>query len=233
MMKRLGGGIYQRIRRTYIALVFSTCDEYPDDVLCIPHIRARPNGEQNLITKPKTNEQTFGFLVKTRMEYKHRIRVLRDTGALAAAEYGRLAVWQHSPLFFRAGRRLYRSWTVHQCWCYISTVGSFSFFLLAFVCHPYPAFILHTGTRFHQKPTSLFVGFRFCCFRAHRERILLSHLRFCCSVLFLFSKRSVWTGPCTYLKASGYVLVEDSSNISFALVGCCGIPGCCDVLVLL
>ena len=75
MMKRLGGGIYQRIRRTYIALVFSTCDEYPDDVLCIPHIRARPNGEQNLITKPKTNEQTFGFLVKTRMEYKHRTRM--------------------------------------------------------------------------------------------------------------------------------------------------------------
>ena len=39
---------------------------------------------------------------------------LHDTGALAAAEYGRPAVCAHSPLFFRAGRRLYHSWTVHQ-----------------------------------------------------------------------------------------------------------------------
>ena len=39
--------------------------------------RARPNGEQNLLlkAKPKTNEQTSGFMVKTRMEYKRRIRV--------------------------------------------------------------------------------------------------------------------------------------------------------------
>ena len=28
---------------------------------------------------------------------------LQDTGALAAAEYGRLAVWEHSPLFSGLG----------------------------------------------------------------------------------------------------------------------------------
>ena len=38
-------------------------------------LRARPNGEQNLKTKPETNEQTSGFLLKTRMEYKSRIGV--------------------------------------------------------------------------------------------------------------------------------------------------------------
>ena len=39
-------------------------------------VRARPNGEQQrLKTKLKTNEQTSGVLVKTRMEYKRRIRV--------------------------------------------------------------------------------------------------------------------------------------------------------------
>ena len=39
-------------------------------------IRARTNEQQNLKTKPKTNEQTSeGFLVKTRMEYKRRIRL--------------------------------------------------------------------------------------------------------------------------------------------------------------
>ena len=41
-------------------------------------------------------------------------------------------VWSASragtlPSFFRAGRRLYRRWTVHQCWCSTSTVDSFSF----------------------------------------------------------------------------------------------------------
>lgn len=44
-------------------------------------------------------------------------RSLQNTGATASAEYGRLAVWAHSSLFFRAGRRLYRSWVVHQRWC--------------------------------------------------------------------------------------------------------------------
>ena len=28
---------------------------------------------------------------------------LQDTGAIAAAEYGRLAVWEHSPLLSRLG----------------------------------------------------------------------------------------------------------------------------------
>ena len=88
---------------------------------------------------------------------------LQDTGALAAGEYGRLAVWASSPLFFRAEPRLYRSWTVHQCWRSISTVDSFSFFILAFVCHAYPAFVLHP--RFQQNPKvcslalGLFLGF--------------------------------------------------------------------------
>ena len=45
-------------------------------------------------------------------------------------------------------------------WGSISTVDSFSFLILAFVCHAYPAFVLHP--RFHQKPQSLFVGFRLC-----------------------------------------------------------------------
>ena len=39
------------------------------------------------------------------------------------------------PSFFGAGRRLYRSWTVHQqCSCSTSTVDSFSFLILAFAC---------------------------------------------------------------------------------------------------
>ena len=54
------------------------------------------------------------------------------------------------PSFFRAGRRLYRSWTVHQCWCSTLTVDSFSFLILALVCQAYPAFVLHP--RFPPKP---------------------------------------------------------------------------------
>ena len=47
------------------------------------------------------------------------------------------------PSFFKAGGRLYRSWTVHQCLCSTSTVDSLSFLILAFVCQAYPAFVLH------------------------------------------------------------------------------------------
>ena len=54
------------------------------------------------------------------------------------------------PSFFRAGRRLYRSWTVHQCGCSTSTVDSFSFFVLALVWHAYPTFVLNR--RFPRKP---------------------------------------------------------------------------------
>ena len=68
---------------------------------------------------------------------------------LAAAEYGRLAVWEHSP-FSELGAASYPRWTVHQCWCSISTVGLFSFFSLAFVCHAYPTFVLRS--RSHLKP---------------------------------------------------------------------------------
>ena len=88
-------------------------------------------------------------------------------------------VWSASrvetlPSVFRAGRRIYGSWTVRQCWySIISTLDSFSFLILAFACHPCPVFVLHP--RFHQKPDSLFVGFRFCF-----PRVLLF---------------SAWTGP--------------------------------------
>ena len=41
------------------------------------------------------------------------------------------------PSFFTAGRRLYGSWTVLQCWCSTSTLDSFSFLILALVCHAY------------------------------------------------------------------------------------------------
>ena len=73
-------------------------------------------------------------------------------------------VWSASrvgtlPSFFRAGRCLYRIWTVHQCWCSSSTVDSFSFFILALVCHGYPAFVLHR--RFSRKKQSMFVLFAF------------------------------------------------------------------------
>ena len=45
-----------------------------------------------------------------------QILAIQDTGVLPAATYGRV----RSPVgtlsyFFTAGRRLYRSWTVHQC----------------------------------------------------------------------------------------------------------------------
>ena len=63
------------------------------------------------------------------------------------------------PSVFRAGRRLYRSWTVHQCWRYTSTVDSFSFFIRAFDCPAHPAFVLHP--RFSRKEQSLFVLFAF------------------------------------------------------------------------
>ena len=53
------------------------------------------------------------------------------------------------PSFFRGGRRLYRSWTVHQCWCSNSTIDSFSLLILACVCNAYPAFVLHP--RFSRK----------------------------------------------------------------------------------
>ena len=56
------------------------------------------------------------------------VLALQDTGALAAAEYGRrVGVF---PSIVSAGRRLYHSWAVHQCWGYTSTVDSFSFLIL-------------------------------------------------------------------------------------------------------
>ena len=68
-------------------------------------------------------------------------------------------VWSASrvgtlPSFFRAGRRLYRNWMVHQCWCSTSTVDSLSFSILAFACHAYPAFVLHP--RFPEDSTAVY-----------------------------------------------------------------------------
>ena len=78
---------------------------------------------------------------------------LQDTGALAAAEYGRLS----------------------DGWCSTSTaVDSFSFLILAFVCQSYPAFLLRP--RIPPKLSSLFVGCRFLffsvCTGPKRHRIL-------------------------------------------------------------
>ena len=87
-------------------------------------------------------------------------------------------VWSASreatlPSFFRAGCRLYRSRTVCiSAGALISTVDSLSFLILAFVCHAYPAFVLHP--RFHQKPQSLFLVFRFRCSPFGPARILQS-----------------------------------------------------------
>ena len=125
------------------------------------------------------------------------------------------------PSFFRAGRRFYRSWTVHQCWCSISTVDSFSCLILAFVCHAYPAFVFHAVSpqnstkicslvlsfaflRLYEpynkseklkSPAGLSPGPNFGPLINRRECIfqLISHLRFCFSLLFLASsKRSVF-----------------------------------------
>ena len=82
---------------------------------------------------------------------------LQDTGALVAAEYGRLAVWEHSPLFPGLGTA---SIAAGRCISAGAPSRPLIFVLiLAFVCHAYPAFVLYP--RFHQKPLSLLVGFRF------------------------------------------------------------------------
>ena len=81
-------------------------------------------------------------------------------------------VWSASreatlPSFFRAGCRLYRSRTVCiSAGALISTVDSFSFLILAFVCHAYPAFVC-TPSSFPPKTLkvcSSVLGFvfRFC-----------------------------------------------------------------------
>ena len=50
--------------------------------------------------------------------------MLQDTDAIAAAGYGRLVAWVLRS-FYRAWRRLYRSWMVRQCWRPTSTVDLF------------------------------------------------------------------------------------------------------------
>ena len=64
-------------------------------------------------------------------------------------------VWSASrvgtlPSFLRAGRRLYRSWTVYQCWCTTSTVDSFSFLISLFVMripHLYPILVFYRKSK--------------------------------------------------------------------------------------
>ena len=77
-------------------------------------------------------------------------------------------VWSASrvgtlPSFFGARRRLYRSRTVHKCWCSTSTVDSFSFLILAFVCHTYPAFVVYSILVFPEKSKACsFFSLLFC-----------------------------------------------------------------------
>ena len=81
---------------------------------------------------------------------------LQDTGVLAAAEYDRLAVWAHSPLFSGLGAA---STAAGRCisagWCSTSTADSFSFVMVAFglsrvscVCTP-PSFFPKTAESVH------------------------------------------------------------------------------------
>ena len=84
--------------------------------------------------------------------------VLQDIGALAAAEYGRLVVWAHSPLFSGLGAT---STAAGRC---ISAGApprplTVSVFYLAFACHEYPAFGLRAP--FSRKEQRLFVFFAF------------------------------------------------------------------------
>ena len=100
--------------------------------------------------------------------------------------------------FFRAGRRLYRSWTVYQCWCSTSTVDSFSFLIFVFVCHAYPAFVLHPILVFTKNPKvcSLVLGFvfRFCSpfVRALRHVPAWFLLFFCVFLLVFFFLLDCW-----------------------------------------
>ena len=74
---------------------------------------------------------------------------LQDTGALAAAENGWLAVGEQSPLLSGLGAASIAAGRCISAGA-PSTVDSFSFLILDFVCHAYPAFVLHP--RFHLKP---------------------------------------------------------------------------------
>ena len=58
---------------------------------------------------------------------------LHDTGALAAAEYGRPAVWAHSPLFSGLGAASTTAGRCIRCWCSTSTVGSIWFLIFKFL----------------------------------------------------------------------------------------------------
>ena len=77
---------------------------------------------------------------------------LQDTAALAAAEYGRLAVWVHSPPFSGLGAA---SIAAGRC---IS--ASSSFLILASVCHAYPVFV-RTPSSFFPKIAKSVRSFRF------------------------------------------------------------------------
>ena len=82
----------------------------------------------------------------------------RVTLALQRQEYGRLAVWAHSPLFSGLGAA---STAAGRC---ISagvpprplTPDSFSFFFKAFVFHAFPAFVRTPSSIFTKTPKSVF-----------------------------------------------------------------------------
>ena len=58
---------------------------------------------------------------------------LQDTGALAAAEYGRLAVWGHSPLFSGLGAASIAAERCISAGAPSRPLNRFSFLILAFV----------------------------------------------------------------------------------------------------
>ena len=110
---------------------------------------------------------------------QRRYRASGYTGSLAAAEYGRLAVWEHSPLFWALSAT---STAAGRC---ISTgapprpLTSFRFLLfVVFVRHAYPAFVLVLHPHFPPKPRSdryfLFSFLGFVFFRSY-ELFIYNH----------------------------------------------------------
>ena len=104
---------------------------------------------------------------------------LQDTGALAAAEHGRLGVW-NTPLYFKGwAPPLPQLDSASVLIFYLNCCLVFAL-IAAFVCHAYPAlFVPHP--RFAFKPKSLFFAlmYRFSCFVYIRSYGSL-HVRLIC-----------------------------------------------------
>ena len=88
---------------------------------------------------------------------------LQDTGALAAAEYGRQAVWKHSRLFSGLGAATIAAGQCISAGAPPQPLNRFRFLILDFVCHAYPAFVLHPrfSPKVLKKVCSLVLGFVF------------------------------------------------------------------------